>query len=219
MNKILVVDDDSGLRENLVELLQDAGFLPEEAAAGREAVEMTAQNTYNLALVDLMMPGMDGIDTLVELKRANPRLKVIMMTAFSTVDNAVTAIKKGASDYITKPFRFDDLLVIIKRVLEEASFEDNIKKLDIGDTLSSLSNHIRRHIIQLLGLAGRMRFMEITRELKIEDHTKVVFHLRMLRDAGIIDQDEKKAYLLTPEGVKAIECLKILEHYLSDQNK
>ena len=64
-----------------------------------------------------------------------------------------------------------------------------------------------------------MRFMEITRELKIEDHTKVVFHLRMLRDAGIIDQDEKKSYLLTREGEKAIECLKILEHYLSDQKK
>jgi DNA-binding NtrC family response regulator len=219
MNKILVVDDDSGLRENLVELLQGAEFLPEEAASGREAVEKTARETYNLALVDLMMPGMDGIDTLVELKRANPRIKVIMMTAFSTVENAVTAIKKGASDYITKPFRFDDLLVIIKRVLEEASFEDNIKKLDIGDTLSSLSNHIRRQIIQLLGSAGRMRFMEITRELKIEDHTKIVFHLRMLRDAGIIDQDEKKSYILTREGEKAIECLKILEHYLSNQNK
>jgi DNA-binding NtrC family response regulator len=219
MNKILVVDDDSGLRENLVELLQGAEFLPEEAASGREAVEKTATETYNLALVDLMMPGMDGIDTLVELKRANPRMKVIMMTAFSTVENAVTAIKKGASDYITKPFRFDDLLVIIKRVLEEASFEDNIKKLDIGDTLSSLSNHIRRQIIQLLGSAGRMRFMEITRELKIEDHTKIVFHLRMLRDAGIIDQDEKKSYILTREGEKAIECLKILEHYLSNQNK
>lgn len=219
MNKILVVDDDSGLRENLVELLQGAEFLTDEAASGREAIEKTAVEKYNLALVDLMMPGMDGIDTLVELKRTNPRIKVIMMTAFSTVENAVTAIKKGASDYITKPFRFDDLLVIIKRVLEEASFEDNIKKLDIGDTLSSLSNHIRRNIIQLLGSAGRMRFMEITRELKIEDHTKVVFHLRMLRDTGIIDQDEKKSYILTREGEKAIECLKILEHYLSDQKK
>lgn len=219
MNKILVVDDDSGLRENLVELLQGAEFLTDEAASGREAIEKTAVEKYNLALVDLMMPGMDGIDTLVELKRANPRIKVIMMTAFSTVENAVTAIKKGASDYITKPFRFDDLLVIIKRVLEEASFEDNIKKLDIGDTLSSLSNHIRRNIIQLLGSAGRMRFMEITRELKIEDHTKVVFHLRMLRDTGIIDQDEKKSYILTREGEKAMECLKILEHYLSDQKK
>jgi DNA-binding NtrC family response regulator len=219
MNKILVVDDDSGLRENLVELLQGAEFLTDEAASGREAIEKTAVEKYNLALVDLMMPGMDGIDTLVELKRTNPRIKVIMMTAFSTVENAVTAIKKGASDYITKPFRFDDLLVIIKRVLEEASFEDNIKKLDIGDTLSSLSNHIRRNIIQLLGSAGRMRFMEITRKLKIEDHTKVVFHLRMLRDTGIIDQDEKKLYILTREGEKAMECLKILEHYLSDQKK
>lgn len=214
MNNILIVDDDPELRSNLKEILQDEGYTTEEVASGREAIGKASSEQFSIILLDLMMPGMDGIETLAELRRISPKTKVIMITAFATVENAVNAIKKGASDYITKPFRIEELLAIIRRAIEESRFDEDIKKLDMDFTLSSLSNPIRRNIIHLLISRKSMRLMEITRELKIEDHTKVVFHLKMLRETGIIAQGQDKSYTITKEGKKTVDCLKILEEHL-----
>jgi DNA-binding NtrC family response regulator len=215
MKKILIVDDDAELRANLSEILRGAGYHTEEAASGKEAIEKAVCEEYDIALLDLIMPGMNGRDTLVELKRINPKTKTIMITAFATVEDAVEAIKKGASDYISKPFKIDELLTTIRRVLEEARFEEGIKKLDLDYALSSLSNPIRRNIIKLLSSIKGMRLMEITRVLDIDDHTKVVFHLKRLEESGIIGQDKDRSYLLTREGEKILDCLRILENYLS----
>jgi len=214
MNNILIVDDDPELRANLKAILQDEGYTTEEAASGIEAIEKASSEQFTIILLDLMMPGMDGIETLAEIRRISPKTKVIMITAFATVENAVNAIKKGASDYITKPFRIEELLAIIRRAIEESRFDEDIKKLDMDFTLSSLSNPIRRNIIHLLIARQSMRLMEITRELKIEDHTKVVFHLKMLRETGIIAQGQDKSYTITKEGKKTVDCLKILEEHL-----
>ncbi len=215
MKKILIVDDDAELRANLSEILKGAGYHTDEAASGKEAIEKAASEDYDIALLDLMMPRMSGIDALAELRRVRPKTRVIMITAFATVENAVDAIKKGASDYISKPFKIEELLTTIRRAIEESKFEEGIKKLDLDYTLSSLSNPIRRKIIRLLCSRTSMRFMEITRELGIEDHTKVVFHLRMLKEAGLIEQDKEKSYVITKEGEKTLDCLKILENHLS----
>ena len=138
-----------------------------------------------------------------------------MITAFATIDNAVEAIKKGASDYISKPFQIDNLDVTIRRVLEEAKFDVSAKNLGLDYTLSSLTNYIRREIIKLLHINKSLHLMKITRALEIEDHTKVVFHLKMLKESELIKQDKEKAYSLTKEGENALDCLKILESHLS----
>ena len=131
-----------------------------------------------------------------------------------TVENAVDTVKKGASDYISKPFKIPTLLTIIRRVLEEARFEECGKKLDFDQALGSLASPIRRDILKLLANKGHMRLMDLTRDLNIEDHTKVIFHLRNLREAGVIEQDDKKCYLLTTEGRKTLSCLKTIEQML-----
>lgn len=216
MKKILVVDDDAELRANLSEILKEAGYHISEAASGREAIEKTKAEAFDIALLDLMMPKMSGTDTLLELKKMNPKTKAIMITAFATIENAVEAIKRGASDYISKPFKIETLLTTIKRVLEEARFEEGIKSLDFDYTLSSLSNPVRRKIIRLLNLRPTMRFAEMARELGIEEeHTKLAFHLKILREAGIIEQDAEKSYSLSKEGVRIVDCLKILENYIA----
>ncbi len=214
MNRILIVDDDAELRENLSEVLKEAGYHTEGASSGKEAVEKCGSGEFDVVLLDFMMPKMSGIETLIELRRVSSRTKIIMVTAFATVENAVDAIKKGASDYISKPFKIDELLTTVRRVIEEAKFEEDIKNLDLDHTLNSLSNPIRRRVIRMLNDRSRMRLMEITRELEIEDHTKVVFHLKMLKESGIVTQDEDKAYTLTKEGEKTLDCLRILEDYL-----
>ena len=215
MKKILIVDDDGELRGNLTEILRGAGYCTDEAVSGCEALEMLASKEYDIALLDMIMPNRDGMDILTEMKKIRPRTRVIMITAFATIENAVSAIKKGASDYISKPFKIKELITTIKRVIEESRFETDIKKLNIEYTLSSLSNPIRRNIINLLNARSKMRLMEITRELDIEDHTKVVFHMRMLKEAGIIEQNKEKSYFLTKEGERAIGFLKLLENYVT----
>ncbi|NQU63471.1 MAG: response regulator [SAR324 cluster bacterium] len=217
MNQILVVDDDAEFRENLVEILKNAGYEPETAASGKEALEKAATVRFEIILLDFMMPELNGIEALTELRRISPKSKIVMITAFASIDNAISAIKKGASEYIAKPFKIEELLMTIRQLLEELKFEDGIMKLEMEGALSSLANSIRRAIIRLLHSRNCMRLMEITRELNIQDHTKVIFHLKSLRESGIIDQNEDKAYILTQEGDKMLECLGILDNYLADQ--
>lgn len=215
MKKILIVDDDAELRANLSEILKGADYHTDEASSGKEAIGKATAKDFDIMLLDLIMPKMNGIDVLTEMQRIKPKTKVIMITAFATVENAVDAIRKGASDYISKPFKIDDLLNTIRSVLEEARFEEGVKRLDLESTLSSLSNTIRRKIIVLLSSRTSMGLMEIVRELDIEDHTKVFFHLKMLKESGIVEQNKKRSYFLTGEGEKALGLLKFLEDYLS----
>ena len=215
MKRILIVDDDNELRENLAEILRGAGYRTDEASSGREAVEKAIDEDFDLILLDFMMPKMSGADVLMELRKVAPRSRVIMITAFATVENAVDAIKRGASDYLSKPFKIDDLLARIRKALEEATFESCGVKEDFDCILSSLSNSIRRKIIHLMAARKTVRLMELARELHIEDHTKVIFHLKILREAGMVEQDKARTYTLTKEGERTMSCLKILETHLS----
>ncbi|MCP4295438.1 MAG: response regulator [Proteobacteria bacterium] len=216
MSEILIVDDDPEIRENLEEILQGADYRTSSVATAQDGINRAISIKYDLILLDFMMPGMNGIEALSEFKRVSPKSKVIMITAFATIENAVEAIKKGASEYISKPFKIPDLLMLIKQVLEELRFEYGIKKLEMEETLSSLSNSIRREIIRMIWEHKKMRMMGITRELGIEDHTKVLFHLKTLKESGLLQQDDNKAYQLTKEGEKIKECLTILDNFLSD---
>jgi FixJ family two-component response regulator len=161
------------------------------------------------------MPGMGGLETLPQLKRLCPGARVIMITAFATVDNAVSAMRKGADDYLTKPFKVDELLATVRRGLEEAKLRKCRAFLNMDDTFNSLANTLRREVLLLLSRGEKKRFMDIARALEVEDHTKVNFHLKVLREAGLITQDQRKCYLLTREGEKIIECLQAVAENLT----
>ncbi len=132
MARILIVDDDAELRANIREVLVEDGHDPIEAQDGSDALALASADEFNIILLDVMMPNMSGMDILPELKKNCPRSKIIMITAFATVDNAVEAIKKGASDYIAKPFKINELLITVKKALEEIRFEKDIKDLNVG---------------------------------------------------------------------------------------
>ncbi len=213
--RILIVDDDKDLRENLAEVLKDAEFSPDLADSGENAVEMLKAETYDLMLLDLIMPGMKGTDVLSEIKKISPKTKVIVITAFATIDSAIEVIKNGASEYVSKPFDVDELLTIIRRVMEEVRFEESLAKLNLDFIMGSLSNSIRRNTIRFINMKGTARFSEILRELDIKDNAKVAFHLKILKESSIVEQDDKKLYFLTKEGKKVLESLKIVENLLS----
>mgnify|MGYP005835897833 CR=1 FL=1 len=111
MVKILVVDDDNDLRATIADALSSSGFLVEEAPNGSEAIDKIRSSQYDIAIVDMVMPRLTGLDVLSEIKKISPWTKVIFVTAFATIDNAVEAMKRGASDYIKKPFRLWELLI------------------------------------------------------------------------------------------------------------
>jgi len=210
MSEILVVDDDRELRDNLREVLSAEGFDVVVAGNGDEALEMVKTRAFDLVLLDLVMPGLSGLETLLLLRRQQPQLKVVMVTAFSTIENAVEAMRRGADDYLTKPFKISDLLMTVKRVLEEARFKECNALLNMDGTFNSLANAIRRQILLVLKSKGRRRFMEVTRDLGIDDHTKVNFHLKVLKEEGLISQDDQKYYSLSPKGVKVTQCMNIV---------
>jgi DNA-binding response OmpR family regulator len=203
----MVIDDDRDLRESIVEILEDHGYAVRACPTAETALQEIAKNAPRLILVDNMMPGLTGMALIPILKREFPSIKIIMITAFSTVDNAVAAMKSGADDYLAKPFRRDELLVAVRQVLESLKFDQAQSEPCMDEILSCLANPIRRQILITLAQVGEMRFMDITRSLGISDHTKINFHLKNLKAIDLIAQSGRKIYSLTSQGKKIIACL------------
>ena len=116
---ILVIDDEEIMREILETLLTREGYDVRLAANAAEGLEAARAMPFDAAIVDMMMPGMDGIGALDELKKVDDDLPVLMITAFASVENAITAMKRGAFDYITKPFKNDEVLVVLRNALAQ----------------------------------------------------------------------------------------------------
>ena len=112
--RILLVDDQKSLRRSLALMLQGAGFETDEAEGGKEAMQLLAQRDFDLVITDLRMDDMSGIDLLKEIKREKPLLPVILITAYGSIESAVDAMRLGAFDYLTKPFREQDILEKIR---------------------------------------------------------------------------------------------------------
>src|SRR6476469_9763324 len=113
---VLVVDDEEIMREILETLLTREGYEVRLASSGQEGLELARALPFDAALVDIMMPGLNGIETLDELKRIDEDLAVIIITAFASVESAISAMKSGAFDYITKPFKNDEVIAVVRNV-------------------------------------------------------------------------------------------------------
>jgi two-component system response regulator PilR (NtrC family) len=115
---VLVVDDEEIMRDILETLLTRQGYEVRLAASGQEGLDLARAVPFDAALVDIMMPGLNGIETLDELKRIDDDLAVIIITAYASVESAISAMKSGAFDYITKPFKNEEVLVVVRNAME-----------------------------------------------------------------------------------------------------
>jgi len=115
--RILVVDDEAAMRESLMDWLMEDDYEVSAASNGENAISIVQDKDFEVVLLDLKMPGMDGLETMKRIKEINPEIEIVMMTAYATVDTAVQAMKVGAFDYMVKPFDPDEIEIHIKKIV------------------------------------------------------------------------------------------------------
>ena len=117
--KILVVDDEQVMRDSMAAWLREDGYEVDTAASGREAAEKCRGKDYTIYFIDLKMPpGMDGIETMMEIRKVRPDASVIIITAYATVDTAITAMKEGAQEYLVKPCNPEEISMLVQRIVK-----------------------------------------------------------------------------------------------------
>ena len=117
--EILVVDDEEVMRESMAAWLREDGYLVDTAASGREALEKTRAKEYAISFIDLKMPGgIDGIETMMEIRKLHAEASIIIITAYATVDTAISAMKEGAQEYIVKPCNPEEISLLVSRIIK-----------------------------------------------------------------------------------------------------
>ncbi len=131
MNTILIIDDDDQLRASFDKLLVEEGYAVRSAVSGEEGLKMMQGNSPDLVILDMRLPGMNGLETFHKIHGIEPKLPVIMMTAYSTTETAIEATKSGAFDYILKPFDIPEMLTVINQALEAGRFMRSPIDMDV----------------------------------------------------------------------------------------
>jgi DNA-binding NtrC family response regulator len=135
--RILVVDDEESIRRTLSMALSHAGYSVDTAEDGRQAIEKSKKNFYNVALVDIRLPDMEGTELLGALKETTPRMIKIILTGFPALQNAMTAIKKGVDAYLIKPANTNELLKVVKEQLDKQKREMEYSQEKVADYVES----------------------------------------------------------------------------------
>ncbi|MDF1535365.1 MAG: sigma-54 dependent transcriptional regulator [bacterium] len=148
--KVLIVDDEPGMRSLLTRVMEKEGYQSRAVADGAEALKSIQGGEWDLVIADIDMPVMDGIELLKRLRDTVPRLPVIMITAYATVESAVQAMKSGAFDYITKPFAMDELKIVVAKAFERQRLIDERDML-----LAQIRD--RYDLKGIVGVSRRMR--------------------------------------------------------------
>ena len=159
MGKVLIVDDDNDLRAVVSDMLKDEGFEVSEAKDGVTALGAIKKNMPDAVLLDLKMPGLDGIEVMQEIRKIDPRIPVIIMTAHGDIPTAVEAIQKGAYDFTIKPPDFDKLIIALRRAVERRKLESEVKRfsnaLDLSlEQMFGSSPAIKKIVDQITQVAG-----------------------------------------------------------------
>lgn len=121
--RIIIIDDDESIRKILSTILQEEGYTVDTADTGKEGIRKTNENCYNLALIDMKLPDIEGIDLLLKIKDTTPRMRKIIITGFPTIQNAMEAVNRRADAFILKPFEMEKVLQTIRGQLKKQEEE------------------------------------------------------------------------------------------------
>jgi len=135
--RILIIDDDENIRKVLTTILEDEGYDVESVDTAKKAIERTKRKFYNLALVDIRLPDMEGIELLTRMKNTTPKIRKIIITGYPTLQNAVEAINRGADAYILKPFDMEKVLAEIKEQLKKQYEEKKYSQEKVAEFIET----------------------------------------------------------------------------------
>lgn len=135
--RVLVVDDDDTIRTTMKAILQDEGYIVDLASTGKEAIQKSQQNNYNIALLDIRLPDMEGVELLKLLKDGVPRTRKIMVTGYPSLQNAISALNKNADAYLLKPVDVEKLLNTVKQQLEAQENERKFSEQKVAEFIES----------------------------------------------------------------------------------
>ena len=217
MTKILLAEDDERIVEFLRRGLKAEGFVVDVAVTGEEALQLCRDHEYELLILDLMLPIVDGIEVCKTLRRENKQSLVLMLTAKDSVQDKIVGLHSGADDYLTKPFAFDELLARIAALLRRRPYKDAGNALSVGDLMLNPATRLARRGTRdieltakefvllrfLMENAGtvlsRNRILSNVWEHNSETYTNVVdVYVRYLRRK--IDHDGEKPLIRTARG-------------------
>ncbi|HVW66246.1 MAG TPA: response regulator transcription factor [Candidatus Peribacteraceae bacterium] len=216
--RILVVEDEHGIADNIAEYLRQYSFAVDVAYDGNDGLHLAKANTYDIALLDWMLPGIDGLELCKLLRKDFPSLGIIMLTAKDAVDDRVSGLDTGADDYIVKPFALKELMARIQSLLRRSyrnQPEGNV--LTVGDLTLDLSTQqatrggqtikLTRKLFQILELLMRNKDRVVSKA-EIEAHIwdasaelwsdVVRSHMQKLREK--VDKDFPKKLIQTVHG-------------------
>jgi len=143
--RLLVVEDDAKIASFVVNGLKQSGFAVDRCADGEEAHTLASTTAYDAAIVDVMLPKLDGLSLLRQLRKENVRVPVIILSARATVDDRVKGLQAGGDDYLTKPFAFSELLARVQALIRRATHISEPTRLTLGDlTLDLLNREVSR---------------------------------------------------------------------------
>src|SRR3954449_12886359 len=158
--KILIVDDELVVRDSRGKWFTSEGYTARPVGGAREALEVIQQAEFDIALIDIKMPGMDGMELQSRLREADPDLTVVIMTGYASVDTAVQALKRGAYDYITKPVDPDELSHLVSNALEHkrarrevARLRENLQEVSPGTELIGRSPAMKK-VVELIEMVA-----------------------------------------------------------------
>ncbi|MEM3788723.1 MAG: response regulator [Candidatus Bathyarchaeia archaeon] len=135
--RILVVDDDENIRKVLKTILEEEGYAVDETENAKKAIEKSRKKVYNLALIDIRLPDMEGIELLTRMKDTVPRMRKIIITGYPTLQNAIEAVNRGADAYILKPFDMDKVLATIKEQLRKQEEEKRYSQEKVAEFIET----------------------------------------------------------------------------------
>jgi DNA-binding NtrC family response regulator len=186
--EILVVDDEEVMRESMAAWLREDGFRVDTAAGGREAIDKARDRDYALYFIDLKMPpGIDGIETMLELRKLRPGAAVVIITAYATVDTAITAMKEGAQEYVVKPCNPEEISLLVQRIFKVKNLEE--ENLILRKKLSRqyefqdiISKNPKMH--EIFALIGEVASLRSTVLIEGESGTGKEMIARAIHNAG-----------------------------------
>ncbi len=135
--RILVVDDDEDIRKVLETILEDEGYVVDSVDTAKKAIERSEKDFYNLVLIDVRLPDMEGIELLTKMRSTTPKMRKIIITGYPTLQNAIAAVNKGADAYVMKPFDMEKVLQIIKDQLMRQQKEKKYNEEKVAEFIET----------------------------------------------------------------------------------